>query len=75
MAAQAKIDPMHQFMIDPIYGQLGPNSPFAFTNSSLWMLILLALITGFMVMGMRRELIPGGRRAAVRRRRACCGRR
>jgi F-type H+-transporting ATPase subunit a len=50
---------MHQFMIDPIYGQLGPNSPFAFTNSSLWMLILLAVITGFMFMGMKRELVPG----------------
>ena len=49
---------MHQFMIDPIYGQLGPN-PFAFTNSSLWMLILLAVITGFMLMGMKRELVPG----------------
>ena len=45
-------------MIDPIYGQLGSNNPFAFTNSSLWMLILLAVITGFMLMGMRRELIP-----------------
>jgi F-type H+-transporting ATPase subunit a len=50
---------MHQFMLDPIYGQLGPNSPFAFTNSSLWMLILLAVITGFMFMGMKRELVPG----------------
>ena len=59
MAAATKIDPMHQFQIDPIVGQLGPNNPFAFTNSALWMLILLAAITGFMVMGMRRELVPG----------------
>ena len=59
MAVQSKIDPMHQFMIDPIYGQLGPNSPFAFTNSSLWMMILLAVITAFMFMGMKRELVPG----------------
>jgi F-type H+-transporting ATPase subunit a len=59
VAAETKIDPMHQFMIDPIYGQLGPHNPFAFTNSSLWMLLLLVLITGFMLMGMRRELIPG----------------
>jgi hypothetical protein len=59
VAAETKIDPMHQFQIDPIFGQLGPNNPFAFTNSSLWMLVLLALITGFMVMGMRRELVPG----------------
>ena len=59
MAAETKIDPMHQFQIDPIFGQLGPNNPFAFTNSSLWMMVLLVLITGFMVMGMRRELVPG----------------
>ena len=58
MAASTKIDPMHQFQISPIAGQLD-GSPFAFTNSSLWMLILLALITGFMIMGMKRELIPG----------------
>ncbi len=57
MAATTKIDPMHQFQIDPIAGQLG--SPFAFTNSALWMMILLALIFGFMLMGMRRELVPG----------------
>ena len=56
---------MVQFMIDPIYGQLGPNSPFAFTNSSLWMLILLAVITGFMFMGMKRELVPGRWQMAV----------
>ena len=59
MAAETKIDPMHQFQIDPIFGQLGPNNPFVFTNSSLWMMILLVLITGFMLMGMRRELVPG----------------
>lgn len=59
MAAAPKIDPMHQFQIEPIYGQLGPSNPFAFTNSALWMMILLALITGFMLLGMRRELVPG----------------
>jgi len=65
VAAESKIDPMHQFMIDPIYGPLGPNNPFAFTNSALWMLILLVLITGFMMMGMRRELVPGRWQAAA----------
>ena len=59
MAAEAKIDPMHQFQINPVFGQLGPDNPFAFTNSSLWMMVLLALITGFMLLGMRRQLIPG----------------
>jgi len=59
VAAGTKIDPMHQFQIDPIVGQLGASNPFAFTNSALWMMLLLAAITGFMVMGMRRELVPG----------------
>ena len=57
MAAGSKIDPMHQFEIAPIAGHLG-SSPFVFTNSAMWMLILLALITGFMMMGMKRELVP-----------------
>jgi F-type H+-transporting ATPase subunit a len=58
VAAETKIDPMHQFQIDPIAGQLGPGNPFVFTNSALWMLILLALITAFMLAGMRRQLVP-----------------
>jgi F-type H+-transporting ATPase subunit a len=58
VAAETKIDPMHQFQIDPIAGQLAPGNPFVFTNSALWMLILLALITAFMVAGMRRQLVP-----------------
>lgn len=58
MAVETKIDPMHQFQIDPIVGQLVPGNPFVFTNSALWMLILLALITAFMLAGMRRELVP-----------------
>src|SRR5215213_5688922 len=49
---------MHQFQIQPVFGDLGPNNPFAFTNSALWMMILLALITGFMLLGMRRQLVP-----------------
>ncbi|WP_395001552.1 F0F1 ATP synthase subunit A [Sphingomonas sp.] len=57
MAAQVKIDPMSQFQIHPIAGDLG--SPFLFTNSTLWMLILVVLITGFMVLGMKRQLVPG----------------
>src|SRR5262245_2419307 len=49
---------MHQFQISPIFGQLD-GSAFVFTNSALWMLVVLACITGFMLMGMRRELVPG----------------
>ena len=35
-----KIDPMHQFQINPLAGNLDGN-PFVFTNSALWMLIVL----------------------------------
>ena len=56
-ATESTIDPMHQFQIDPIVGSLG--SPFAFTNSALWMMIVLGAILAFMLGGMKRELVPG----------------
>ncbi|WP_395613828.1 F0F1 ATP synthase subunit A [Allosphingosinicella sp.] len=58
MAAETAIDPMHQFQISPIAGALD-GSPFVFTNSALWMFIVLALIWLFMVGGMKRSLVPG----------------
>lgn len=58
MAAESKIDPMHQFQISPLAGHLD-GSPFVFTNSALWMLVVLALIWLFMLGGMKRELVPG----------------
>ena len=64
MAAETKIDPMHQFQISPIFGNLD-GSAFVFTNSALWMLVVLACITGFMLMGMKRELVPGRWQAAA----------
>ena len=64
MAAETKIDPMHQFQIDPIFGSLD-GTPFVFTNSALWMLIVLGAIWAFMLGGMKRELVPGRWQAAV----------
>lgn len=64
MAAEAKIDPMHQFQIDGITGALD-GSPFVFTNSALWMLVVLGSITLFIWGGMKRELVPGRWQAAV----------
>jgi F-type H+-transporting ATPase subunit a len=58
VAAESKIDPMHQFQISPLAGHLD-GSPFVFTNSALWMLVVLALIWLFMLGGMKRELVPG----------------
>ncbi len=65
MAAPAKIDPMHQFMIAPIGSDQLAATPFQFTNSALWMIIVLVAILVFMWGGTRRELIPGRWQAAV----------
>lgn len=65
MAAASKIDPMHQFQINALGdGALGA-SPFALTNSALWMLIVLGAIFLFMWGGMKREIVPGRWQAMV----------
>ena len=65
MAAEGKMDPMHQFAISPIGGGELTASPFQFTNSALWMMIVLVAIIAFMWGGTRRQLIPGRWQAAV----------
>lgn len=55
---------MHQFQINPLVGNLD-GTPFAFTNSALWMLVVLVLIWIFMVGGLKRELVPGRWQVAV----------
>ena len=60
-----KIDPMHQFVIEPIAGSFQGGNPFVFTNSALWMLIVLGTIYLFMLGGMKRALIPGRWQVAV----------
>ena len=62
---EATIDPMHQFQIDSLTGSALDGSPFAFTNSALWMLIILGTIYVFMLGGMKRQLVPGRWQAAV----------
>lgn len=68
MAAESgKIDPMHQFQVEPLFGHdwsIAGHS-IAFTNSSLWMLFTLAAVWLFMLGGMKRELVPGRWQAAV----------
>jgi F-type H+-transporting ATPase subunit a len=66
VAAEGKLDPMHQFMVEP----LGPKwevggFDISFTNSSLWMVLTLLLIWLFMLGGMKRELVPGRWQVAV----------
>ena len=60
-----KIDPMHQFRIEPLAPiHLGPYD-ISLTNSSVWMLLTLALIVGFVALGMKRQLVPGRWQVAV----------
>jgi F-type H+-transporting ATPase subunit a len=65
VAAAAKIDPMHQFMIAPIGSDQLAATPFQFTNSALWMLIVLGVIVLFMWGGLKRQIVPGRWQMAV----------
>jgi F-type H+-transporting ATPase subunit a len=61
-AESGKIDPMHQFTIEPLAGTenwelAGFN--IAFTNSALWMLITVVVLGIFVAGGMRRQVVPG----------------
>ena len=56
-----KIDPIHQFNIEPLFtiGHIGGHT-IAFTNSSLYMFIAVAVISILMIGGMAsRSLVPG----------------
>lgn len=68
MAAESgKIDPMHQFLIEPLFGRdwaIAGHS-IAFTNSAAWMALTFACVWLFMLGGMKRELVPGRWQVAV----------
>src|SRR3954467_13714265 len=56
-----KIDPIHQFNIEPLFtiGHIG-NHTIAFTNSSLYMFLSVALVSILMIGGVAgRQLVPG----------------
>jgi len=59
------MDPMHQFQIAPVFGGELEPTPFLFTNSALWMLIVFGAIVLFMWGGTKRQLVPGRWQAAV----------
>ena len=65
MAAEGKIDPMHQFTVEPLAPLQIGGVDISFTNSAAWMLVALALIFGFMALGMKRQLVPGRWQMAV----------
>lgn len=67
-AEQGKVDPMHQFKIEPMFGTdhwevAGYSIPF--TNSSLWMAIATVALFVFVLGGMKRQLVPGRWQMAV----------
>ena len=62
MAAESgKIDPMHQFAVETIWdpGFSIAGHPIVFTNSALWMCVAAVTLWAFMLMGMKRQVIPG----------------
>ena len=60
MAEEGKIDPMKQFEIEPILGGFELfGQQINFTNSALWMFVVLISLYLFMRGGMKRELVPG----------------
>ena len=60
-----KIDPMEQFVIEPVAGTFHGHNPFVLTNSGIWTLIILGTIWFFMLGGMKRQLVPGRWQVAV----------
>ena len=68
VAESGKIDPMHQFAIEPLFGtdhwSIGGYN-IAFTNSALWMVATVVVLWGFMLLGMKRELVPSRWQMAV----------
>lgn len=69
MAAETgKVDPMHQFTIETLFGTDGwqlAGYSIQFTNSALWMAISAVAMVIFMAGGMKRELVPGRWQMAV----------
>ncbi|MFK7943982.1 MAG: F0F1 ATP synthase subunit A [Paracoccaceae bacterium] len=53
------IDPMKQFMVSPLFGGGQIESFLTITNSTLWMALCVAAVTGLLVVGMQgRALVP-----------------
>lgn len=54
-------DPIHQFVVEPTF-PLPPiaGMDFSFTNASAYMMLTVAVATGFMIFGAaKRRLVPG----------------
>lgn len=59
-------NPMEQFAIEPYYRLTAFGHDVSFTNSSLWMLVALAIVAVFLAIGTSNpKLVPGRAQAAV----------
>lgn len=66
MAEPAKLDPMHQFAVQPIAHLFDVGGrEIWLTNSAVWMLLAAGALWLFMLGGMKRSLVPGRWQAAV----------
>src|SRR5205814_10053428 len=65
VAAAGKIDPMHQFTVEPLIALHIGKYDISFTNSAAWMVASLVVTALFMRGGMKREVVPGRWQMAV----------
>ena len=65
MAAAGKIDPMHQFTVEPLVPLHIGSYDISLTNSAAWMLATMFVVFLFMWGGMRRQIVPGRWQMAV----------
>lgn len=66
MAEPGKIDPMHQFEVQPIAHLFDiAGHPVMLTNSAVWMLATGLALWLFMLGGMKQQLVPGRWQVAV----------
>src|SRR6476620_3683482 len=56
---------MHQFTVETLVPLHIGKYDISLTNSAAWMIATLAVIIGFMALGMRRQLVPGRWQMAV----------
>ena len=55
-----KLDPLHQFAVNPIVPLNVGGLDLSFTNASLWMVIVVGAVSAFLLAGSRgRQLVPG----------------
>ena len=58
-AESGKIDPMHQFEVQTIWDGFNiAGHQIAFTNSAAWMCVTVVALWAFMMLGMKRSIVP-----------------